>query len=54
MASSPKQSAPAAKKSKRDDSFEAVAKRLECDPDLKKFDDRLRKIAKAKTKEKSG
>lgn len=30
------------------DDFESVARRLECDPDLKKFDDQLRKIAKAK------
>lgn len=30
------------------DDFEAVARRLECDPDLKKFDVQLRKIAKAK------
>ena len=30
--------------------FESVAKRLGCDPDLKKFDDQLRKIAKAKPK----
>jgi hypothetical protein len=39
---------PASKNSSRDDSFESVAKRLECDPDLKKFDAQLRKIAKAK------
>jgi hypothetical protein len=32
------------------DSFAAVAKRLECDPDLKKFDAKLKKIAKANPK----
>ena len=32
---------------KHDDSFESVARRLECDPDLKKFDVKLGKIAKA-------
>ena len=42
------------KKSQRDNSFEAVARRLGCDPDLKKFDAQLRKIAKAKPKAKSG
>ncbi len=30
------------------DSFESVAKRLECDPNLATFDAKLRKIAKAK------
>jgi hypothetical protein len=38
----------AAKPIRSKDSFEAVAKRLECDPDLKKFDAKLKKIAKAK------
>ena len=28
--------------------FESVAKRLECDPDLAAFDEKLKKIAKAK------
>jgi hypothetical protein len=32
------------------DSFESVAKRIGCDPDLKAFDTKLKKIAKAKTK----
>jgi hypothetical protein len=35
----------------KDDSFEAVAKRLDCDPDLKAFDKKLGKIAKAKPKQ---
>ena len=35
------------------DSFAAVAARLECDPDLKKFDKKLGKIAKAKPKARS-
>lgn len=30
------------------DSFEETARRLECDPDMDKFDRKLRKIAKAK------
>ena len=33
---------------RRDDSFEAVAARLECDPDMDKFLKNLGKIAKAK------
>ena len=37
-------------KPKRDDSFEAVAKRLECDDDPKRFEAKLGKIAKAKPK----
>ncbi len=32
----------------RKDDFASVAARLECDPDLKKFDAKLAKIAKAK------
>jgi len=40
-------------KPKRDDSFASVAARLECDPDLKKFDAKLAKIAKAKSPAKS-
>lgn len=35
------------------DDFESVARRLECDPDLKKFDAQLRKIAKARVKPKA-
>ena len=38
-------------KPNRKDSFEAVAKRLGCDPDLKAFDAKLGKIAKVKTLE---
>ena len=38
------------KDSTKKDDFESVAKRLECDPDLKKFDAKLKKIAKAKPK----
>jgi hypothetical protein len=38
-------------KAKSKDSFEAVAKRLECDPDMAAFDKKLGKIAKAKTKQ---
>jgi hypothetical protein len=34
------------KPGKKEDDFESVAKRLGCDPDLKKFDAQLRKIAK--------
>ena len=34
----------------RADDFKSVAKRLECDPDLDKFDAKLKKIAKAKPK----
>ena len=40
------------KKSSKDsakDSFEVVAKHLECDPDTAAFDKKLGKIAKAKT-----
>ncbi len=33
------------------DDFASVAARLECDPDLKKFDAELKKIAKAKPKQ---
>jgi hypothetical protein len=36
----------------RKDDFATVAKRLECDPDLKAFDKKLGKIAKAKPKAK--
>jgi hypothetical protein len=39
---------PSGKKPKRDDSFEAVAERLECEPDMDKFLKKLGKIAKAK------
>jgi len=35
-------------KPKSQDSFEAVAKRLECDPDMAAFDKKLAKIATAK------
>ena len=35
---------------KLDDSFEAVAKRLGCNPDMKEFDAKMKKIAKAKSK----
>ncbi len=35
------------------DSFASVAARLECDPDLKKFDKKLGKIAKANLKKKA-
>jgi len=34
----------------RADDFASVAARLECDPDLKKFDAKLAKIAKTKRK----
>ena len=34
----------------RKDDFESVAKRLGCDPDLAKFDAKLKKIAKTKQK----
>jgi len=37
-------------KPKRDDSFEAVAKRLGCDEDKARFEAKLGKIAKAKPK----
>jgi hypothetical protein len=30
----------------KDDSFEAVAKRLGCNPDMKEFDAKMKKIAK--------
>ena len=36
----------------KDDSFEAVAKRLECDDDKDRFEAKLGKIAKAKPKAK--
>ena len=36
------------KQSKKDD-FESVAKRLGCDPDLKTFDAKLGKIARAES-----
>lgn len=35
---------------KKDDSFAAVAKRLECDPDLVTFDVKLKKIARPAAK----
>ena len=35
------------KKPETGDDFVAVARRLECDPDMDKFDAKLRKIAKA-------
>ena len=35
-------------KTKSKNSFEAVSKRLECDPDMKAFDAKMGKIAKAK------
>ena len=47
MASSRKQLPRAARKNKADD-FESVARRLECDEDLGKFDEKLKKIAKVK------
>jgi hypothetical protein len=34
----------------KDDAFEAVAKRLGANPDMKEFDAKMRKIAKAKPK----
>ncbi len=37
-------------KPKRDDSFESVAKRLECDEDKVRFEKKLGKLAKAKPK----
>jgi hypothetical protein len=40
------------KPKKNDDSFEAVAKRLGCDPDMKAFDAKMKKIAKPKRKPK--
>ncbi|HVW74437.1 MAG TPA: hypothetical protein VHC39_12410 [Rhizomicrobium sp.] len=39
---------PDKKKPKRDDSFESVAKRLECDDDKARFEAKLGKLAKAK------
>jgi hypothetical protein len=39
------------KSKKKPDDFASVAARLECDPDLKKFDAKLGKIAKAKPKD---
>ncbi len=36
------------KKTKKPDDFASVARRLECDPDMEKFDENLRKIARAK------
>jgi hypothetical protein len=41
-------------KQKNPDDFESVAKRLECDPDMEKFDAKLKKIAKATAKAKPG
>ena len=35
---------------KIDDDFESVAKRLECDEDKKRFEEKLGKLAKAKPK----
>ena len=37
---------------RKSDDFKSVAKRLDCDPDLDRFDAKLRKIAKAKPKAK--
>jgi hypothetical protein len=34
---------------KKDDSFESVAKRLECDEDRERFEEKLGKIAKTKS-----
>jgi hypothetical protein len=42
------------RKRPRDDSFEAVAKRLECDPDMDKFLKKMGKIARAKPPKRSG
>ena len=39
-------SGPSTKAVKQPDDFESVAKRLGCDPNLKEFDKRLRKLAK--------
>jgi hypothetical protein len=39
---------------KKSDDFESVARRLECDPDLKKFDAQLQKIARAKPPKSQG
>jgi hypothetical protein len=33
------------------DDFQSVARRLECDPDLDKFDTKLKKIVKAKPRD---
>jgi hypothetical protein len=43
---------PEKKKPKKDDSFAAVAKRLECDDDKDRFEAKLGKLAKAKPKSK--
>jgi len=43
-----KKTSKSAKKRRPQDTFAAVASRLECDPDLKAFDAKLGKIAKAK------
>lgn len=39
---------------RKTDDFESVAKRLGCDPDLKAFDKKLGKIARAKSKREKG
>jgi len=52
MAKASQSGNPAKTRSKSKDDFESVARRLECDPDLKKFDAKLRKIARAGRKEK--
>jgi len=44
----PKASPAKAKSQTKDDSFESVAKRLGANPDMKEFDAKMRKIAKAK------
>jgi hypothetical protein len=41
-------------KQSRPDDFASVAKRLGCDPDMAKFDAKLKKIAKAKGKGHAG
>jgi hypothetical protein len=41
------------KREKKPDDFASVAARLGCDPDIKAFDAKLKKIAKAKSAPKS-
>jgi hypothetical protein len=41
----------AASKEKKSDDFESVAKRLECDEDKKRFEEKLGKLARAKSKQ---
>ena len=49
-----KKKTPNPNRKRRDDSFESVAKRLGCDEDKKRFEEKLGKIARAKPRLEKG